>query len=159
MEGCLSYLNDIIIYSGNTKAKHQSIVEKVLQQCIKYALAVNLFKSKYHVNETIFLSHVINGQEVKMDSLKLETMSKWPSPAKRKEVQAFLSFANYYPRLIDNYSTKTCPLIDLGKDIPFSWRHIQQQAFNDIQARFLSASILIQFNKTGKTIMETDASN
>ena len=31
MEGCIWYLNDILIYSGNTEAEHQAIVEKVLQ--------------------------------------------------------------------------------------------------------------------------------
>ena len=70
MEGCIWYLNNILIYDGNTEAKHQAIVEKVLQQCIEHGLAVNLLKSEFHVQETIFLGHVINGQEVKMDPLK-----------------------------------------------------------------------------------------
>ena len=30
MEECMWYLDDILIYSGNTKAKQQAIVEKVL---------------------------------------------------------------------------------------------------------------------------------
>ena len=32
MEGCIWCLNDIHIYGGDTKAEHQAIVEKVLQQ-------------------------------------------------------------------------------------------------------------------------------
>ena len=64
MEGCMWYLNNIVIYSGNTEAEHQAIVEKVLQQCVKHGLAINLFASEFHVKETIFLVHVINGQEV-----------------------------------------------------------------------------------------------
>ena len=71
-------------------------MEKILQQCIEHALAVNLLKSKFHVYKTIFLVHVINSQKVKMDVSKLETMSKWPIPMKKKEVQAFLGFSNYY---------------------------------------------------------------
>ena len=31
MEGCIWYLHNILIYSGNTEAKHQAIIEKVLQ--------------------------------------------------------------------------------------------------------------------------------
>ena len=113
MEGCIWYLNDILIYGGDTEAEHQAIVEKVLQQCVEHGLAVNLLKSEFHVKESIFLGHVINGQEVKMDPSKLETMSKWPIPTKKKEVQAFFGFANYYRQFIVNYSTKARALIDL----------------------------------------------
>ena len=135
MEGCIWYLEDILIYGGDTEAEHQAIVETVLQQCVEHGLAVNLLKSKFHVKEIIFLVHVINGQEVKMDPLKLETMSQWPIPTKKKEVQAFLGFANYYRRFIVNYSAKARPLIDLTKDVRFTWGHIQQQAFDELQAR------------------------
>ena len=68
----------------------------MLQQCVKHELAVNLLKSEFHVKEAIFLRHVINGQEVKMDPSNLETMSKWPVPTRKKEVQALIGFANYY---------------------------------------------------------------
>ena len=159
IEGCIWYLNDILIYAGDSEAEHQAIVEKVLQQCVKHGLAVNLLKSEFHIKETIFLVHVINGQEVKMDPSKLESMSKWPIPTKKKEVQAFLGSANYYCRFIVNYSAKARPLIDLTKDVPFTGGHTQEQAFDKLRARFLSASILTQFDRTLETIMETDTSN
>ena len=111
------------------------------------------------MSKRLFLGHVINSEEVKMDPSKLETMSKWPIPTKKKKVQAFLGFANYYCRFIINYSITACPLIDLTKDVPFTWGHTQQQAFDELQARFLSAAILTQFDRTLETIMETDASN
>ena len=95
MKGCIWQLNDILIYGGNTEAEHQVIFEKVRQQCVEHGLAGNLLKSEFYGKETIFLVHVINRQEVKIDSWKLETMSKWPIPTKKKEVQAFLGFANY----------------------------------------------------------------
>ena len=34
IEGYIWYFNNILIYGGNTKAEHQAIVEKVLQQCV-----------------------------------------------------------------------------------------------------------------------------
>ena len=95
MEACIWYLDDILICGGDTEGKYQGIVEKVLQQCVEHVLAVTLLKRESHVKETIFLEHVINSQEVKMDPSKLETMSKWPIPTKKKEVQALLDFANY----------------------------------------------------------------
>ena len=82
MEGCIWYLANILIYGGNTEAEHQAIVEKVLQHCVEHRLAVNILKSEFHVKETILLVYVINSQEIKMDSSKLENMSKWPIPTK-----------------------------------------------------------------------------
>ena len=120
MEGCIWYLDNTLIYGGNTEPEHQAIVEKVLQQFVEHGLAVNLLKCEFHIKEDIFLGRVINSQDVKMDPSKLETMSKRPTPTKKKEVQAFLSFPNYYSRFIVNYSAKVCPLINLTKDIPFT---------------------------------------
>ena len=150
---------DILIYGGTTEAEHQAFVEMVLQQCDKHVLGVNPSKSEFHVHETIFVRHMVNGSQVQMDSAKVETMSKWPIPTKKKEVQAFLGFANYYRRCIENYSAKACPLIDLTKHVPFGCGHQQQQAFDDLRTRFLSTLILTQFHHTLETIMETDASN
>ena len=119
-ERCIKYLNNILINGGYTEAEHQARVEKVLQQCVEHGPAVNLQKREFHVKGTIFVGHVINNQEVKMDPSKLETMSKWSIPTTRKEVLAFLGFANYYHQFIVNYSSKARPLIDLTQDIPFT---------------------------------------
>ena len=142
MEGCIWYLDDILICGGNTEAERQAIVETVLQQCVTHGLAVNLLKSEFRVKETIHLVHVINRQEVMMNFSKLDTMAKWPIPTKKKEVQGFLGFANYYRLFIINYSAKACPLINLTKDVHFTCGHAQQQAFDELQARYLSAPIL-----------------
>ena len=94
-----------------------------------------------------------------IDSSKLENLSKWPIPTKKKKVQAFLVFANYCRPFIVNYSAKARPCIDWTKDVPFTWRHTQQQALDELWARFLSAPILSLFDRTLHTIMETVASN
>ena len=74
VEGCIWYLDNILIHSGNTEAVHQGIVKKVLQRCIVQGLAGNLLKSMFHSYKTIILKHVSNSQEVKMDPSRLETM-------------------------------------------------------------------------------------
>ena len=94
---------DILIYGASTEAENQAYVAKVLQQWVKYRLAVNLTKSQFHVHETIFLGHIVNGSQVQMDTVKLESMSKWPVHNKKNKVEAFLGFANYYHRCLENY--------------------------------------------------------
>ena len=120
MEGCIWYLHNILIYGYDTEPEHQAIVEKVLQQCVEHGPAVNLLKREFHVKETIFLVHVINGQEVKMDPAKLDTTLKRPILTKKKELQVFLGFANYYRRFMVNYSAKTRPFIVLTKYVLFT---------------------------------------
>jgi len=132
VEGCVWYLDNILIFGGKTEEEYQAIVEKVLEKCVEHGLPVNLPKCEFHVKQTLFLGHIINGQQVQMDPSKLEVMAKWPVPTKEKEVQAFLSFANYYRRFIVNYSSKARPLIELTKDIPFSWGSEQQAAFDEL---------------------------
>ena len=159
MEGYIWYINNIRISAGNIEAEHQAIVEKKLQQCVKDGLVVNLLKNKFHIHETIFLRHVIDSQEVNIDPAKLENMCKWPIPTRKKEIQVFLSFANYCGWFIINYSTKVLPLIDMIKDVRFNWVDTWQLGFDELQAWFLPVLILNQFDRTLETIMETEASN
>ena len=86
MKICIWYLNNFLICSNNTKVEHQGVVEKVLHQCVEHGLAVNLLKSNFHVPERIFLVHVSNSQEVKIDLSKLKTMAKWLILRNKKEV-------------------------------------------------------------------------
>ena len=118
MEGCIQYLDDILVYGDNTGAEYQAIAKKGLQQCVKHVLEFKLFTSEFHVYKTILLKYVINGQDIKVDLSKLATMFKWPILIEKKEVQAFLIFANNYHPYIINYSTKSCLHIKLTKDMP-----------------------------------------
>ena len=159
IEGYIWYLDDILIYGGDSEDGHQQLLEQVLQQCIKHGLVGNLTKSEFHIHRTLFPRHIINRQQVQMDPTKLEAMVKWPIPTKKKEVQPFLGFANYYRQFIANYSGKARPLIDLTRDVPFSWEQAQQQSFDERKQLFLSTPILTLFDRCFETIMETDASN
>ena len=108
----------------------------------QHGLVVNLVTSKFHVPEIIFLVYVIHSQEFKRVPATLETMCTWPIPAAKKKVQTSLAFANYSHWFIVTSSTKARPLTDFTKDISFTWGHTKYQPFNELQTRFLSATIL-----------------
>ena len=132
-EGCVWYMYDILMYEGTTAAEHQAFVAKILQQCVKHGLAVNVTKCEFHAHGTLFLEDIVNGRQVQMDPAKLETMSKWPVLSIKEPVHAFLEFTNYYRRFIENYSSTARPLIDLTKDVTFNCVHQQQQAFDELK--------------------------
>ena len=60
------YLDDILIYGGETEEEHQKIIEQVLEKCLKHGLAINLEKSEFHKSEVDFLGHVVNGTNISM---------------------------------------------------------------------------------------------
>jgi len=90
------YLDHILIYTSRTEEEHQILVERVLERLMDHDLAINLSKSKFYVKETVFLEFVINRSEVKMDRAKIKTIEEWAVSQKKKELQVFLRFANYY---------------------------------------------------------------
>ena len=96
LDGVIWYLDDILIYRGSTEEEHQKIVEQVLKRCLDHSLAVNLEKSEFHKPKVDFRGHVVNGSEISMQAQKIDAILEWQTPTKKKEVQAFLGFANYY---------------------------------------------------------------
>ena len=77
-----------------------------------------------------------------MDPVKLDTIAKWPTPTKKKELQAFLEFANYYCHFISTYSEKAQLLTQLTRDVLFTWLTAQQEAFNKLCNLFIQSPIL-----------------
>ena len=82
-------------------------------------LVVNLPKSEFHKYKVIFLEYIINRNEIWMDPTKLDIIAKWPTPTKKKELQTFLRFANYYHHFVSTYSEKAWLLTQLTQDVPF----------------------------------------
>ena len=53
-------------------------------------------KCEFDVDTTDFLGFVITPDGIKMDESKVQVIQDWPMPQKVKDVQSFLSFANFY---------------------------------------------------------------
>jgi len=153
------YLDNILINTSGTEEENQASVKQVLEKLMNHDFAVNLSKSEFYVKETVFLGYVINGSEVKIDGAKIKTTEEWAVPQKKKELQVFLEFANYYQRFIRNYSQGTKPLTEFTKDVPLYWGHQQQMAFDELKAEFQQAPILVQWDRSLPTLLETDTSN
>ena len=94
-------------------------MEKVLAKYIEQGLAVNFTKLTFYQNEVNFLRHIINGSDIHIELEKIETIKNWPIPNRKKQVQSFLGFANYYYNFIARYSEKARPLTRLNGNILF----------------------------------------
>lgn len=103
---------------------------------------------------------IVSGKGLEMCPDKVQAIREWPTPKTVKEVQAFLGFANFYHRFICDYSKIAVPLTTLTqKNQPFQWTQLIQEAFEEIQSRFLKAPLLIHPNFEKPFIVETEASD
>ena len=74
------------------------------------------------VNQGIVLGHVISMKGIEVDKVKIEMISKLPSPTNVKIVRKFLGYVGFYKRFIMDFSKISKPLYKLlKKDAKFFW--------------------------------------
>ena len=156
---CTVYLNDILIYS-EIKSEHEIHVKCVLQKLREVSLQADIIKCIFHVKEIPYLELIIITKEIKMNSAKVSTITEWLTLMNVKNVQSFLSFANFYQRFIYGYSKLASSLTHLiKKNSPFEWITECQSAFNALKKAFISDVILCNYNSDLKIVVKTDASD
>ena len=83
-------------------------MHKTLQLCFKdfgrISYNANGEKSEFGLQEIEFLGRMMTGQGVKLDHKKVKAIKKWSQPISQKGVRSFQGLANYYRRLIKNFS-------------------------------------------------------
>src|SRR5260370_14363402 len=95
-----------------------------------------------------------------MDRAKVCAILDWPEPWKVRDIQAFLSFTNFYQRFIHNYSETTRPLNHLcKKSTTWHFGAGEAKAFRDLKKAFGSAPVLAHWAPDLPMMVEMDASN
>ncbi|SJL18813.1 uncharacterized protein ARMOST_22414 [Armillaria ostoyae] len=89
------YLDDILIFTKELD-EHRHIVQRVLQKLRENKLFLKAEKCEFEVLETEYLGIIISEGQVRMDPVKLAGIAEWPTPTKKKELQSFLGFTNFY---------------------------------------------------------------
>jgi transposase InsO family protein/predicted aspartyl protease len=155
-----AYIDDILIFTEGSRAQHRRHTLQVLEKLQAAGLQLDIDKCEFEVQSTKYLGFIIEaGNGIRMDPAKVKAIEEWKAPTTVKGVQAFLGFANFYRRFIQDYSPLTAPLNDLTrKDQVFSWNIAAEESFNKLKSAFTTAPILAQFDSDDETILETDSS-
>ena len=154
-----AYLNDILIYS-EIEAEHKIHIKRVLQKLREVSLQADITKCTFHIKKISYLELIIITEEIKMNLIKVSIIVEWLTLINIKDIQSFLSFANFYQRFIYDYSKLASLLICLiKKDVLFEWITECQSAFNTLKKAFMSDVILCHYNLNLKIVVETNTSD
>ncbi|MPV02328.1 hypothetical protein FVA96_24335, partial [Escherichia coli] len=153
------YLDDILVFSRSME-DHIHHVQAVLQRLLQNSLFVKAEKCEFHAPSVSFLGYIIGQGDIRMDPAKVSSVTAWPVPESRKQLQRFLGFANFYRRFIRGYSTVAAPLTALtSPKVPFRWSPAADSAFQTLKSRFTSAPILRMPDPERQFVVEVDASD
>lgn len=89
------YLNDIMIFTENLD-EHRCTTREVLKVLRENKLYLKPEKCDFEKTEVDFLEMVVGNGKVCMDPSKVAAIREWPKPKKKKELQVFLGFTNFY---------------------------------------------------------------
>ena len=96
------YLNNIFIYLNN-KDKYVKHVKQVLQQLRTWGLYAKLLKYIFYIKNIKFLGFIVIPNSIIIDSKCVKAIKEQPKPKSYRDIQVFLSFANFYRQFIQNY--------------------------------------------------------
>ncbi|KAG5732575.1 hypothetical protein E4T56_gene16847 [Termitomyces sp. T112] len=99
---------------------------------------------KFEQTCDVYLRLIILHGAAESDLVKVAGVAEWLEPKNKKEVQAFLGFANFYQRFIQNFLHHAHPLFDLTtKDTTWSWEPLEQMAFDALKHAITSRPVLL----------------
>jgi len=73
----ITYLDDILIYSDDLET-HCSHMHKVLKKLKERTLYVKKSKSRFKTKKIEFLNYVIQSEQIKKNSKKMNAVRNWP---------------------------------------------------------------------------------
>nr|GEY41643.1 hypothetical protein [Tanacetum cinerariifolium] len=111
------------------------------------------------IGQVAFLGHIVTADDITMDPLTVETITKWPRPKTVTEVRSFLGLAGYYRRFVEGFSRLALPLTKLmRKGEKFVWNEEREKRFEELKKRLVFAPILTLPSNSGGFQIYSDAS-
>ena len=123
------YMDDIIIYSKNM-TEHAEHVEAVLAALSNEGYCCRPEKCVFGADEVPYLGHVISGDGLSVDPMKVALVKDWLAPTDVNQVRSFVGLVQYFRRFIKDLAVHLAPLTALTKkDTPFIWSTECQSKF------------------------------
>lgn len=158
-EFCLSYIDDILIYSY-TLEEHLKHIDIIMNELDRAGLKLNLEKCIFCTREAKFLGYVVNVEGIQIDRERLEEIKRYKRPHNIKTLRGFLGILNYYKKFITGLSDKAAPLyVLLKKGNKWLWGQKEEHAFETRKQSFYQNLLLKHPDFANRFILRTDASD
>jgi hypothetical protein len=151
------YLDDLTVYSKN-RLDHFGHLRKVLMRCKKFSISLNPSKSIFGITKGKILGHIFSDSGISIDPERIVAILNLPTPASKKEVQAFMGIINFVRRFVPDFALMVKPIHNLLKqDRSFSWTEDVENAFVRIKKAISSTPVLAKLDFEKDFIIYTNA--
>jgi len=116
-------------------------------------------KCEFEKETVNYLGMIVGRGKVWMEEKKVEAIRNWNLLSKKKDLQGFLGFVNFYHKFIKNFSKIARPLHELTGNVPWGWLSQHQEAFDALKSAISDATILHTPQDTGKFKIEANSSD
>ena len=100
---CLSYLDDIIVYSKDFES-HLQHLDDVLMRIERAGLKLKCSKCQFLRKEVEFLGHIVSAKGIRPNKNKVSVITSLEPPRCAKDIRSFIGMAGYYRRFIKGFS-------------------------------------------------------
>ena len=105
-------LDNILVFS-EIEQQHLHDLHAVLE-CLRYEkFHAKWWKCEFGKHSVKYPGHIVENGTIRVNLDKVAAVQTWPAPTCVKEVQQFLSLANYYHEFIKNFTELAAPFSDL----------------------------------------------
>lgn len=117
---CLVYLDDLLVMASEFDVMLMRL-RKVLERLSFAAMTLNPRKCSFGYREVQILGHTVNSQGISPNPDKIKAVQNFPAPRRLRAVRSFLGLCNYYRSFVPNFSKIVRPLVELTRNIFFSF--------------------------------------
>ena len=161
---CELYIDDILVHA-RTEAEFLIRLEKILERCRMYNIALNPGKCKLGIEEIEYVGHKIDRNGISFTREKLDGVMDFEKPIFSKQLKQFLGLANYFKDNIRRYSQIMYPLNQLlrgykkGERSRIQWSEEATSAYIEIKTAINNCPTLFFLDPKADVFLHTDASD
>ena len=159
--GCVfTYMDDILIATGDDKKLHSEIVHAVLDMLEKEDFFLKLSKCLFHQTAIDYLGIRIEGGRIHIDPTKINGLANWKEVLENlHELRSTLGAFGYNRPFVKGYAGVIRPLTHLlKKDTPFIWTPECTKAIQTLKELIKGDPVLMRPDHDQPFTLEVDAS-